>query len=126
VENGTTILFGLPAVAVDRVEKDADGARRVHLRTADEAAAACPRCGVFSSSVRQRRSTRPRDLALRGGAAWGAVAQDAVPVPGAAVSAEGVHRVDRRVAAVCADHRPMPAGRRSCGRLGSVGVLGDR
>jgi transposase len=62
VENGTTILFGLPGVAVDRVEKDADGARTVHLRTADEAAAACPRCGVFSGSVRQRRSTRPRDL----------------------------------------------------------------
>jgi len=30
--------------------------------TDDETAAACPGCGVFSTSVRQRRTTRPRDL----------------------------------------------------------------
>src|SRR5512135_1326142 len=57
-----TILFGLPGAAVDRVEADALGARTVHLRTDDPAAAACPACGVFSTSVRQRRTTRPRDL----------------------------------------------------------------
>ena len=62
MRDGTTILFGLPAVAVDRVEQDDDGVRTVHLRTDDETAAACPECGVFSSSVRQRRTTRPRDL----------------------------------------------------------------
>jgi transposase len=49
-------------VAVDRVEQDADRVRTVHLRTDDESAAACPECGVFSTSVRQRRTTRPRDL----------------------------------------------------------------
>ena len=60
--NSTTLLFGLPGVAVDRVEQDVDGVRTVHLRTDDEAAAACPECGVFSFSVRQRRTTRPRDV----------------------------------------------------------------
>ncbi len=39
-----------------------DGASVVHVVTDDEAAAACPQCGVFSRSVRQRRTTRPRDL----------------------------------------------------------------
>jgi transposase len=62
VSDGTTILFGLPGVAVTRVERDGEGVRTVHLRTDDEGAAACPECGVFSTSVRQRRSTRPRDL----------------------------------------------------------------
>ncbi|HZL66785.1 MAG TPA: transposase family protein, partial [Candidatus Limnocylindrales bacterium] len=36
--------------------------RIVHLRTTDPSAAACPECGVFSTSVRQRRTTRPKDL----------------------------------------------------------------
>jgi len=34
----------------------------VHVVTDDESAAACPACGVFSSTVRQRRTTRPRDV----------------------------------------------------------------
>jgi hypothetical protein len=59
VENGTTILFGLPGVAVDRVEVAGEGVRMVHLRTTDTSAAAFPQCGVFSTSVRQRRTTRP-------------------------------------------------------------------
>ena len=62
MRDGTTILFGLPGVAVDRVEQDTGGGRTVHLRTDDQAAAACPECGVLSTSVRQRRTTRPRDL----------------------------------------------------------------
>jgi len=62
MEEGTTILFGLPGVAVDHVEGDLDGTRTVHVVTADESAAACPVCGVFSSSVKQYRTTRPKDL----------------------------------------------------------------
>ena len=61
-QDGTTILFGLPGVRVRYVERDHDAGRVVHVVTSDEAAAACPKCGVFSSSVRQRRTTRPRDL----------------------------------------------------------------
>lgn len=60
--DGTTILFGLPGVRVREVVRAADGVRLVHVVTDDEAAAACPACGVISTSVRQRRTTRPRDL----------------------------------------------------------------
>ena len=62
MEDSTTILFGLPDVAVERVERGVDGARTVHVVTDDEDAAACPVCGVFSTSVRQYRTTRPKDL----------------------------------------------------------------
>jgi transposase len=62
MEDGTTVLFGLPGVAVDRVEAADDGVRTVHVVTADPAAAACPVCGVFSTSVRQLRTTQPKDL----------------------------------------------------------------
>ncbi len=47
---------------VGEVQHAADGARVVHVLTDDEGAAACPMCGVFSTRVRQRRTTRPRDL----------------------------------------------------------------
>ncbi|SDY74780.1 zinc-finger of transposase IS204/IS1001/IS1096/IS1165 [Modestobacter sp. DSM 44400] len=60
--DGTTILFGLPGVRVHKVVRAADGVRVVHVITDDETAAACPACGVFSTSVRQRRTTHPRDL----------------------------------------------------------------
>jgi transposase len=60
--DGTTILFGLPGVRVRDVLRAADGTRVVHVVTAEETAAACPVCGVLSTSVRQRRVTRPRDV----------------------------------------------------------------
>ena len=60
--DGTTILFGLPGVRVREVVRAVDGARVVHVVTDDETAAACPACGVLSVSVRQRRTTAPRDL----------------------------------------------------------------
>ena len=44
------------------VEGVGDGARVVHVVTDDVGAAACPACGVFSTRIRQRRTTRPRDL----------------------------------------------------------------
>jgi hypothetical protein len=40
-----------------------DGERLVHVVTDDETAAACPACGVISTSVRQHRTNSPRDLA---------------------------------------------------------------
>src|SRR5512144_1630986 len=43
------------------VERHRDG-RVAHVVTVDESAAACPGCGVFSTSVKQYRVTRPRDL----------------------------------------------------------------
>jgi len=71
--DGRTILFGLPGVGVRHVEHVAHHplrgsslpgtpARLVHVVTTDPAAAFCPACGVVSSSVRQRRTTSPRDV----------------------------------------------------------------
>jgi transposase len=53
-------------VAVDRVERaadeDGDAVRLAHVKTVVSSAAGCPKCGVISASVKQYRSTRPRDL----------------------------------------------------------------
>jgi len=66
MENGTSILFGLPGVAVQRVERatgdDGEPVRLVHIVTTASSAAGCPQCGVVSTSVKQHRTTRPRDL----------------------------------------------------------------
>ena len=66
MENGTSILFGLPGVAVQLVERvtgeDGELVRLVHVVTAASSAAGCPQCGVISTSVKQHRTTRPRDL----------------------------------------------------------------
>jgi transposase len=62
VSDGTTLLFGLPGVRVERVERLADGTRVVHVATAEETAAACPSCGVFSTARKGRVTTSPKDL----------------------------------------------------------------
>ena len=86
MSDGTTILFGLPGVAVREVQRVASG-RVAHVLTADPDAAACPVCGVFSQVVRQRRTTRAPRPRLRRGAVGGALAQAAVPLCGAVLSA---------------------------------------
>ena len=60
--DGTTLLFGLPGVQVERVERLADGTRVVCAITAEETAAACPSCGVLSSSRKRRTATSPKDI----------------------------------------------------------------
>jgi transposase len=62
LEHGTTLLFGLPGVAVARVEVAPDGGRLVEVVTDDPAAACCPDCGSASRSVKANVVTRPRDL----------------------------------------------------------------
>ena len=62
MSDGTTLLFGLPGVRVERVERLPDGTRVVHAVTAEPTAAACPSCGVFSTSVKGRVITSPRDI----------------------------------------------------------------
>ena len=62
MSDGTTLLFGLPGVQVKRVERLADGTRVVQVATAEQTAAACPSCGVVSTSVKARVSTSPRDI----------------------------------------------------------------
>lgn len=62
MEHGTTLLLGLAGVAVERVDLIGEGTRRVHVATADGTAAACPACGVLSSSPKEYVTTRPKDL----------------------------------------------------------------
>lgn len=60
-EDGTALL-GLDGLALVRVELEQDGARVVHVMTAEETAAACPTCGVLSSARKGSVTTRPRDV----------------------------------------------------------------
>jgi transposase len=62
VSDGTTLLFGLPGVQVERVERLSNGTRVVQVVTAEQTAAACPSCGVVSTSVKGRVFTGPRDI----------------------------------------------------------------
>ncbi|MDQ1040173.1 hypothetical protein QFZ75_006589 [Streptomyces sp. V3I8] len=57
--NDMTLLLDLDGVSVARVERLADGRRRVHLVTADETARACPACGVFATRVKGSAVTPP-------------------------------------------------------------------
>lgn len=45
-----------------RVEQLDDGTRVVHVVTADESAAACPGCGVVSTSPKEYPTTAPKDI----------------------------------------------------------------
>jgi transposase len=62
LEHSTTLLFGLPGMRVARVERAGDGTRVVHAVTDEEAVAACPSCGVISTSVKEYPTTTPKDL----------------------------------------------------------------
>jgi len=64
-----SLLLGLEGLAVTQVEIDeCSGARVVHVLTADEGAAACPSCGVFSTAGKGWVQTRPRDIPYGTGA----------------------------------------------------------
>ena len=63
VEIGASRLLGLEGLAVSRVDlQEGCGSRVVHLVTDAEAAAACPACGVVSTSSKGGAVTHPRDL----------------------------------------------------------------
>ena len=62
-----TVLLDLDGLRVESVERAVDGSRLVRLVTADEAAAACPRCGVFAFRLKEYVHTSPRDLPCGGG-----------------------------------------------------------
>jgi transposase len=63
--SAATVLFNLPGYRVLQVVRDEAGARTVTVETlAGEAA--CPSCGVFTSSVHQRTLQRVRDVAFDG------------------------------------------------------------
>ena len=62
MEHGTTLLFGLAGVAVTGVDVLPDGTRAVEVVTDDVTSAACPTCGVFSTSGKGIAVSRPKDL----------------------------------------------------------------
>jgi transposase len=55
-------LLGLDGLGLVEVLQGAGQAREVHLVTTEETAAACPSCGVISTSVKGSATTRPRDV----------------------------------------------------------------
>ena len=57
-----TLLLGIDGLRVVDVEADGDGARLVQVVTDDPGAAACPTCGVISTSLKGHAVTTPRDL----------------------------------------------------------------
>jgi hypothetical protein len=61
-DRDATLLLDLDGLAVSAVEVTTAGIRVVRVETADATAAACPTCGVFSTSVKEYVCTRPRDL----------------------------------------------------------------
>ena len=62
MSDATTVLFGLPGVRVERVERRTDGTRVVDVVTDEPTAAACPSCGLVSTSVKGRVVTSPKDI----------------------------------------------------------------
>ena len=63
--SAATVLFNLPGYRVLAVVRDQGGGRTVTVETVSREAA-CPSCGVFTSSVHQRTLQRVRDVAFDG------------------------------------------------------------
>ena len=57
-----TLLLGIEGLAVVAVDRDEQGVRVVQVVTDDDTAAACPACGVMSTSLRGAAVTTPRDI----------------------------------------------------------------
>jgi transposase len=66
-DTDATVLFDLDGVAVAHVHRDTEGIRVVRVVTTDQAARACPGCGVAATRVKELVTTRPRDLEHGGG-----------------------------------------------------------
>ena len=64
-DTDATRLLGLEGMGVIGVE-DGEAGLVVHVTTTDEAARACPTCGTISSTRKERRVTRPRQLPYGG------------------------------------------------------------
>lgn len=115
-------MFGVSGLRVRGVEVDVDGARVVQAVTTDVTAAVCPSCGVLSTSRKQNRTTRPRDLPYGAGPLHVHWHKRRLGRRETAC-AQHVHRDHRRVAVGGAAHRPAAP---SDGRPEPVGVRGRR
>ncbi|MEI2732232.1 MAG: ISL3 family transposase [Dermatophilaceae bacterium] len=61
-QRSATLLLGIEGLAVASVDLEEGGGRVVAVVTDELGAAACPDCGVISTSVKGRATTRPRDV----------------------------------------------------------------
>jgi transposase len=61
-----TRLLGLEGVSVTQVKDNGAGGSTVYVVTDEEAARACPSCGVFATRLKDYRTTRPRHLSCGG------------------------------------------------------------
>jgi transposase len=61
MDNGTTLLFALPAYRVLDVTLEPDGGRRVLVECVAEEGG-CPSCGVMSAVIKDRPTSRVKDL----------------------------------------------------------------
>lgn len=61
-----TRLLGLEGVSVTQVRDDGSAGSTVYVVTNEEAARACPACGVFATRLKDYRTTRPRHLSCGG------------------------------------------------------------
>lgn len=61
-----TRLLGLEGVSVTQVKDDKAGGSTVYVVTNEESARACPSCGVFSTRLKDYRTTAPRHLSCGG------------------------------------------------------------
>ena len=110
---------------MERVERRPDGTRVVHVATADETAAACPGCGVVSTSVKEHVTTSPKDIPYGWRRHRGALAQDPLALLGGLLPEVLVHRGHRADPGAGAHHyavaHPDRGGdrrRRPCGGRG--------
>ena len=108
-EGGATLLLGIEGLAVQRITLGQDGARVAYLVTADEAAAACPACGVVSTSVKGSAVHPPAGHSVRRDAGRSGVVEAALAVPRARLPTRVVHRVAARGAGAGESHHPAAA-----------------
>ncbi|MBV9023294.1 MAG: transposase family protein [Streptomycetaceae bacterium] len=66
INTAATHLLGIEGVGVVHVEDDGAGGTVVHVVTTNASARACPSCGVFATSRKERVVTRPRHLSCGG------------------------------------------------------------
>jgi hypothetical protein len=88
MSDATTVLFGLPGVRVERVERRADGTRVVDVVTDEPTAVACPSCGMVSRSVKERVVTLTDRYPLWRRPYRGALEQGSLAMPRRLLSTE--------------------------------------
>jgi hypothetical protein len=94
MSDAATVLFGLPGVRVERVERRADGTRVVDVVT-DDPTTACPSYGMVSRSVKERVVTLTDRYPLWRRPYHGALEQGSLAMPRRLLSTEVVYALSK-------------------------------